>query len=104
MTKGIYFKNHTQSSGVDILSVKCHSSNKLPLSIMIWCFYVLWTFPVIPNIICSHLSNLKEFACAHTINTKSFKATKHLEMLNWHDLLLQFKCRPYRIEYKYSFN
>ena len=104
MTKEIYFIKHIQSSGVDILGVSCPSSDKLPLSKMIWCFYVLWTFSLTSNIILVHLPDLKKLAYMQTISyTKLLRTTTHLGMMNQHDLLLQVKCRAYSTEHKYSF-
>lgn len=86
--KKIYFIKHIQSIWVDNFCVSCLvSRTNLVLSIMIWCFRVLWTFSIFSNIIMVHLLNLVEVGRVQTISyTKLYRNTEHLEVLNQYSL------------------
>lgn len=86
--KKIYFIKHIQSIWVDNFCVSCLvSRTNLVLSIMIWCFRVLWTFSVFSNIIMIHLLNLVEVGRVQTISyTELYRNTEHLEVLNQYSL------------------
>lgn len=86
MVKKIHLVKHFQSIGVDSRFADCFlSQTKLPLSKMIWRFYILWRFSVISY--WSNFFNLVEVACVQTINdVKSLKTTEHIGILNKNSL------------------